>query len=225
MMKVPGFKVQGSGFKVKGYSMTRELGHWPEFSENLNVDIQRPTPNNQRPGWGSFLGAGKAGFTLIELLVVITIISILAGLLFPAALKMLQSSARTKVGVQAVKILNAVKLYQNDYSRWPGQRIQGNDGDIFAADVLSDLTNNVRNVNYLELQERAISPTTGALVDKWGRDFVIIMDEDGDRELSFSVTEAGTGTMLTTTIVNEVAAVMSWGRDPGIAKKRICSWK
>ena len=165
------------------------------------------------------------GFTLIELLVVITIIAILAGLIFPAALKTVQSAARRKAGVQAAKIVHAVKLYQTTYSRWPGQRAQGSDGDIPEDLILNDLTNHVRKIDFLELEEQSVSADTDALVDPWGRDFVIILDEDGDGDLIFTATDQDTGATLTTTVVNQVVGVMSWGRNPGKPKGRIYSWK
>lgn len=71
---------------------------------------------NARP---SSRQARTAAFTLIELLTVIAIIAILMGLLFPA-LSAAKEQARRTAAMNAVRgIVNACKLYQNDYGKFP----------------------------------------------------------------------------------------------------------
>ncbi|MFK5151167.1 type II secretion system protein, partial [Klebsiella pneumoniae] len=64
------------------------------------------------------------GFTLIELLVVITIISILAAILFPV-FSQAKAAAKKTVALSNLKQINtAFQLYSNDYDgcymRWQG---------------------------------------------------------------------------------------------------------
>lgn len=61
----------------------------------------------------------RRGFTLIEMMVVIAIIGILAGLLFPAIGKALESAKRNKAGVEARAIAAAIDLFFNDHGYLP----------------------------------------------------------------------------------------------------------
>ncbi|MCX7933674.1 MAG: type II secretion system GspH family protein, partial [Planctomycetota bacterium] len=56
----------------------------------------------------------KHGFTMVELLVVITIIVILAAILFPAVQSMRTKGMRTKTEEILKKVESAIKLYSND---------------------------------------------------------------------------------------------------------------
>ncbi len=59
------------------------------------------------------------GFTLIELLVVITIIAVLAALLFPVGNAVMNSSRKTQASADEVRIVNACMAYQTDYGKMP----------------------------------------------------------------------------------------------------------
>ena len=60
-----------------------------------------------------------AAFTLVELLVVITIIIILAGLLFPAFGAVQERAKKVQALNDAQGIVNAVKNYYTEYGRYP----------------------------------------------------------------------------------------------------------
>lgn len=61
----------------------------------------------------------RKGFTLIEMLVVIAIIAILAGLMFPAITKAMDSARRSKAGAEVRAIATAVSLFYNDHGYMP----------------------------------------------------------------------------------------------------------
>lgn len=87
------------------------------------------------------------GFTLIELLIVITIIGTLAGLLFTNFSGVRERARDAKRKSDVMQIKNALRLYYNDYQRYPQEsntKISGcgldgtslcNWGSIFAAGV------------------------------------------------------------------------------------------
>src|SRR2546425_4265563 len=60
-----------------------------------------------------------SAFTLIELLVVITIIIILAGLLFPAFRGVQDQAKRTQAKNDLTQIVNAVNAFYTEYGKYP----------------------------------------------------------------------------------------------------------
>src|SRR5690606_11763166 len=61
----------------------------------------------------------ERGFTLIELLVVISIIAVLAGLLFPAMGAVRTSARKASAANDCMQIVNAVKNFYTDYGKYP----------------------------------------------------------------------------------------------------------
>ena len=62
---------------------------------------------------------GRDGFTLIELLVVITMIGILAGLLFPAFQAVQNQAKRVQAKNDLTQIVNAVNAFYTEYGQYP----------------------------------------------------------------------------------------------------------
>jgi hypothetical protein len=86
---------------------------------------------------------------------------------------------------------------------------------------VSALTNNVRRIRFIEIAPASVS-SNGVYVDPWDRPYVIVMDEDLDGDIQFSASIDAT--TYATTISNETAVVMSWGRNPDEEDKRVMSW-
>ncbi len=61
----------------------------------------------------------RSGFTLIELLVVITIIAVLAGLLFPVIGSVQDAARKTQAASDCGQIATAVKAYFAEYGKYP----------------------------------------------------------------------------------------------------------
>ncbi|MCC5844794.1 MAG: prepilin-type N-terminal cleavage/methylation domain-containing protein [Verrucomicrobia bacterium] len=61
----------------------------------------------------------RSGFTLIEMLVVIAIIAILAGLLFPAINRALETAKRNQASADVRSIAAAITMFYNDYGYLP----------------------------------------------------------------------------------------------------------
>lgn len=153
----------------------------------------------------------RRGFTLIEMMVVIAIIGILAGLLFPAIGKALESAKRNKAGVEARAIAAAIDLFFNDHGYLPVPLnaqgltpVQGTDWNnapensapftdeesrriiqVLIAEPQNFNANhqlNTRRKVYLNMET---ANSTGEMLDPWGRQYLIKLDRDFDGRIEF----------------------------------------
>lgn len=81
----------------------------------------------------------SGAFTLIELLIVITIIGILAGLMFPAANGALRKAAKTHAENTAHNLKTAVSAYYTEYRKYPAEGGAGDDQDFRTDHELMDV--------------------------------------------------------------------------------------
>ncbi len=67
----------------------------------------------------SISSIAKKGFTLVELLVVISIIVVLAGIVFPVALSMGAKGSEVKCSAQLSQLAKALIVYKSDKGKYP----------------------------------------------------------------------------------------------------------
>ena len=154
----------------------------------------------------------RSAFTLVEVLVVVVIIAILSALVMAGIVAARQMAMRNQSRVEALSIVAAIKAYRNEYGRFPGQTASASDhvidqGMTNEQSALMDaLIDNPRNIAFID------PPTTNAYyVDPWGDNlYVIGMDYDGDGNVTLNITYDSAS--INTTILNEAAVAISWGR-------------
>jgi len=122
-------------------------------------------------------------FTLVELLVVITIIVILAAMLFPAVQSMRAKGMRTKTEEILKKVDSAIRLYSNDMGHYPYVRGAWLDGDQTNAwaihenncRLLKDSVGTTANtMRYLARGDLAVTDTQEFYIDSWGKSLVYV---------------------------------------------------
>lgn len=170
--------------------------------------------------------SNKSGFTLLELIVVIAIILILSALLFPAILHLIEKAKKGRVSTQLHSIVAAAKSYRNEYGRWPGQAVQGVDFTTHHGDFIHDLTNNPRNLLFIEIDPTWVTGATlnDTFVDAWGNDIYIALDRDGDGDTHAKTTPKSGFVTLDQVIPNNTAVAVSWGNNPGDADNLLNTW-
>ncbi len=146
--------------------------------------------------------ASRRGFTLIEILVVITIIAVLAGLLFPAMSAVRESARKASAKNDIMQIVNAVKNFMTDYGRMPAPTGTVGTAPVSNATLMTVLRGvetaatktNPRAIRYLEIPEKTatssstvtrsgiVKPSSGTAAgtsdwfDPWENAYVIWID-------------------------------------------------
>lgn len=149
----------------------------------------------------SFSPKAGAGFTLIELLVVITIMAILAGLLFPVLGAIMEHSRKVEAASDEREIIAAVNAYFSEYGKYPIDSAIYPGDTVFSAknntlfDVLQNMTGpaignplNPRGVPYLTIPaaqdqtmpKEGLQVSTGIWYDPWGSPYNVAVDGNYD---------------------------------------------
>jgi len=147
-------------------------------------------------------GAARSGFTLLELLVVITIIGILAGLMFPAATGVLRKAQASHAEHTAHQLKNAISAYFTEYRKYPVDPNAEEGTELESSHELMDVLLgsdreaesgglNPRRIAFYTGKEakpmgngryrkgvRLESGGAGELWDPWGNYYQVVMDLD-----------------------------------------------
>lgn len=139
----------------------------------------RNTPSNQR-------SSASSGFTLLELLVVITIIGILAGLMFPATTGVLRNAKKAHAENDAYQLKNAISSYFTEYRKYPAEPSAQESEEMRTDHDLMDILLGAENNRGEKLNPRRIAFFTGKQAKpagngKWRKG--ITLESDGGGEL------------------------------------------
>jgi len=143
-----------------------------------------------------------SAFTLLELLIVISIIAILAAIAFPATSLVMNQARKAQASQQVAGIVNAIKLYETQYSVMPigdsgGEQDLPTDQNFIDILTGQDRDQNPKEIAFLEgkvakkpagkkpARSGFIDEGNGSqsLVDPWGNYYMVIMDADDDGEI------------------------------------------
>src|SRR5262245_16092253 len=105
------------------------------------------------------LKGGRLAFTLIELLVVISIIGILAALIFPALAIAKERAKEASARMEMQNLVAAINQYHSEYSRWPATKEAANVGPS-----LNDFTYGTLTYSNVDLSDKV--PPTVEKVEK-----------------------------------------------------------
>jgi len=132
-----------------------------------------------------------SAFTLIELLIVIAIISVLAGLAFPAMQGALNSGKKAQARNDIAQLAAAVKSFQLEYGRMPVIGSRTTDWpDAPNKDILTALTSsnevNPRGTVFFEPKQAKAGKgglDAGIYKDPWGTAYRFTLDADYDNRI------------------------------------------
>ena len=161
--------------------------------------------------------SGKKAFTLVEVLVVMLIIAILFALCLSAIAGLKRHAERVVTLARAQDFTHAIKAYFNVYGEYPGQTpgatdttyYDGSGGTLDQAVIINAMTNNSRQMTFMELKESSI--IDNRYVDKWDRPLIVGVDEDAN---GIVVLFCDTYSPPISTNIRGTVVVASWGRYP-----------
>lgn len=164
---------------------------FPMKTPSLAPCVQPLSRKHQRVGEKGTLKFLIA-FTLIELLVVISIIAVLASLMFPVMKGVSTAAKRTSAKNDVVQLVNAMKSFYVEYGQYPniagisGAAKNATDNEKVMKVLLgADATINTRQIRYLEVSNTSsksksglagTTGTSGAWQDPWGNPYLIFWD-------------------------------------------------
>jgi prepilin-type N-terminal cleavage/methylation domain-containing protein len=149
----------------------------------------------------------RSGFTLIEMLVVIAIIAILAGLLFPAINRALETAKRNQAAADVRAIAAAINMFYNDYGYLPiplsdqgtvADRDDANDGATLTPAESRRIIQVLTAVPQGHNAGHELNPRRkvylsgpnfnedGEFLDPWGRQYIIKLDTNFDGVVEFN---------------------------------------
>lgn len=189
--------------------------------------------------------ARTGAFTLLELLVVITIIGVLAGLMFPAANGALRRAAKSHASNTAYNLKTAISAYYTEYRKYPAEGGGEGDQDFRTNNQLMDILLGADN----EAEDGGLNPRrivfytgkeakpkgdgtyikgivltgggSGELWDPWGEYYYVRLDTDYNSRVSrpeWDSTSAGSPE------IPESILVWSEGADPTDHKGYVKTW-
>jgi prepilin-type N-terminal cleavage/methylation domain-containing protein len=122
----------------------------------------------------------RNAFTLIELLVVMSIIGLLAGLIFPAISRSKEMAKKTKAKAQIKQLDIAFRAVQNDFHGWSALSSSlGVGGGLVNAAVVDFLKgNNTRGAIYMEFDNSSTN-SAGEFIDTWDRAYKAALSSAG----------------------------------------------
>ena len=124
-------------------------------------------------------------FTLIEMLVVIAIISILAGLVFPALGLARQNAKKSKANSECQSLKTAIIMYESEFSCWPakasseGSALSSGDYITMCKMLTGD---NAKKMMFYEVGV-GFEESKGIL-DPWGNQYQVVLDTDFDGKIA-----------------------------------------
>ena len=151
--------------------------------------------------------SNRSGFTLIEMLVVIAIIAILAGLLFPAINRALETAKRNQAAADVRSIAAAITMFYSEYGYLPipfsdqgtvADRDDDNDGATLTPaesqriiQVLTAVPRGHNDNHQLNPRRKVFlsSPNfneDGKFLDPWDRQYIIKLDTNFDGVIEFN---------------------------------------
>ena len=123
--------------------------------------------------------------TLIEMLVVIAIISILAGLVFPALGLARQNAKKSKANSECQSLKTAIIMYESEFSCWPvkasGEGSALNDGDY---KMLCRMLTGENGKKMMFYEVGVGFEESKGILDPWGNQYQVILDTDFDGKIS-----------------------------------------
>ncbi len=138
----------------------------------------------------------KRGFTLVELLVVIAILSVLVTLGAKSLRSARISAKRAQAMVEMKSIEIAIKAYFNEYGKLPVDAASQGASDPeasvqFSEEIIDrltaeDITENRRELVFLEPQLQSGTSPSGGFIDPWGVPYMISLDTDYDGNVDVS---------------------------------------
>ena len=124
-------------------------------------------------------------FTLIEMLVVIAIISILAGLVFPALGLARQNAKKSKANSECQSLKTAIIMYESEFSCWPAK--PGTEGNALNDGDYKTLCRMLTGENGKKMMFYEVGvgyEESKGILDPWGNQYQVILDTDFDGKIS-----------------------------------------